>query len=73
MRILFRAGMYSFSYPYKDFDNYKSIYFSLTRLIKDYSCVRVLLFENLQQENNFSRNAILNPNIYTTKRLFEVS
>ena len=72
MRIWIRAGMYQFCYPYNDLDNHTSIYNLLKNLMKDYPCVRVLLFENLQQENNFSRNAIINPNIYTIKKLFEV-
>ena len=73
MRIFFRAGMYSFCYPYDDSIHYKMINQFLMNLMREYSCVRVLLFDNLHDENKFSRNAILNPNIYTTKRLFEVS
>ena len=63
MRILIRAGIYSFSYPYTPDFLYKVAYKLIKDLFKDYNYIKVILFDNLQKEHEWSKNANINPNI----------
>lgn len=64
MRILIRVGMFSYSYPYNHEKHYEMIKKLILSIFRQYSFIKIILFDDLIKENNWSKNAILNPNIY---------
>ena len=62
-RIIIRSNIYELNYPYDDNIDYKNINKLLEEDCRKFGFVRVLLFKNMKDANNWSKNAIFNPNI----------
>ena len=61
-RIVIRSNIYECNYPYdmRDSEGWNEY---LKKELRKFDFVRVLLFENMNEATEWSRNAILNPNL----------